>query len=291
MVFLKQLLKKYLLFLKSQKHNKLKKKINDFFINNEASLKEEERLAFSYIKKHGIVLFPHSFSEKHGQLNIEPMEDESYPYVLLDEGKRLYFKENWQSDHVKSCYRGLLREQDPESPHRYLTEHFSPDADDHVFDVGAAEGIFTLFVVDKAKNVSVFEYDKDWLAALNKTLHKYQDQVTIIDKYVSNNSTKNSIKLDDMIGTDQNKLFFKIDVEGAEMKVLEGMKNILGNASKKIKILIATYHNQDDAQIIKNYLENFGFKTEFSKNFMLYYFDRNQKPPFLRRGILRATNY
>jgi hypothetical protein len=37
-----------------------------------------------------------------------------------------------------------MREQDPDSPHRYLTDSFTIGNDDVLADIGAAEGNFSL---------------------------------------------------------------------------------------------------------------------------------------------------
>ena len=65
----------------------------------------------------------------------------------------------------------------------------------------------------------------------------------------------------------------KIDVEGYEMQVIEGMKNLLKN--KKIKNLLFYYHLQiisknDQIKIDKDIISNGYKKTEIEPNYFLY---------------------
>jgi predicted RNA methylase len=48
---------------------------------------------------------------------------------------------------------------------RYTTSVFN-QADDVVADLGAAEGNFSLSIINKVKKIYIFEYDKEWVEAL-----------------------------------------------------------------------------------------------------------------------------
>ncbi len=63
---------------------------------------------------------------------------------MLQDGKRLYFKKRWSENRIKRAYSDLMKEQDPESPHRYLTESFTIGENDVLADIGAAEANFSL---------------------------------------------------------------------------------------------------------------------------------------------------
>ena len=81
-------------------------------------------------------------------------------YVLYD-SKRLYFKKGWSEERVQGYYNSLLIEQDAASPHRYESADFRVREGDVVVDAGVAEGIFALSVVERAKELYLFEADKD----------------------------------------------------------------------------------------------------------------------------------
>lgn len=124
-----------------------------------------------YLKTHALLpVFPYKFTDKYEQKQVEGYVDEDgYPYVLHN-GKKLFGPREWSADYFASYYVGLLMEQDEESPHRYLQDDVVLTKDDVVADVGAAEGIFTLDIIDRVKKVYLFECDEMWIVPLKKTL-------------------------------------------------------------------------------------------------------------------------
>jgi hypothetical protein len=80
--------------------------------------------------------------------------------------------------------------------------------------------------------------------------------------------------------------FIKADIEGAEVDMLNGSKSLLEN-KKDLTLLLCTYHKHSDGIVIKNLLENKGFKTEYSNGYMLFIYD-HLEPPFFRRALIRA---
>jgi hypothetical protein len=207
-------------------------------------------------------------------------------YVLLD-NKKLYFKKSWNKAYIQECYKGLLLEQDINSPHRYEFGDFRVKDGDTVIDVGAAEGNFSLSVIEKVNRIYLFEIEEEWIEALNMTFLPWKEKVFIINKFASNYRDENSERLGSLF-PDTKIDFIKIDVEGAEMDVLLGSKEILSK-NNDIKIAVCTYHKQNHAQELKNFLENNGFSAEFSNGYMIFYQDTLLGPPYLRRGLLRAA--
>jgi hypothetical protein len=160
-----------------------------------------------------------------------------------------------------------------------------------VADVGAAEGNFSLSIIEKAKHVYLFEPDTNWAKALESTFLPWKDKVTIVNQFVSHKTDEQyqSVCLDDYFNNNQALNFIKADVEGAEIDLLHGSKNIL-DSSRQLKIAICTYHNQDDAERIEAIIKSHGFSHKFSPGYMLYYYGRSNvvKEPYLRKAILRA---
>jgi hypothetical protein len=78
-----------------------------------------------------------------------------------------------------------------------------------------------------------------------------------------------------------------MDVEGSERAIFKGMEKLLAT-NKNIRIAVCTYHGYNDAVEFENYFKQLGFKTEFSRGYMLYYFAKDLKPPYLRKGVLRV---
>jgi 23S rRNA U2552 (ribose-2'-O)-methylase RlmE/FtsJ len=207
-------------------------------------------------------------------------------YVLM-ENKKLYFKKRWSEKRIKKGYSDLMREQDPDSSHRYLTDDFFVGTDDVVADLGAAEGNFSLSVVEKVKKLYIFEYDKEWCEALKATFAPWKEKVEIINKRVAGSDDQKNIKLDTFFADNKDINFLKIDVDGAEQQVLNSCRSILETAGN-MKIALCTYHKNNDEKDFTELLKNYGFRITFSKGYMIHYFDKKMGSPFLRRGLIRA---
>ncbi|GBR74074.1 methyltransferase FkbM family protein [Candidatus Termititenax aidoneus] len=206
---------------------------------------------------------------------------------VLHENKKMYFPRSWDKSYTQYYYSSLLAEQDTASPHLYLTDNFQAQNGDVIVDVGTAEGNFALSVIDKAQKLYLFETDKQWLEALEKTFAPWQDKVTIVNKYVSDRNNANCVTLDSFFSGEKIN-FLKADIEGAELQMLNGAKNLLAK-STKLRLVLCTYHKQDDAELFNSILTAQNFKTEFSSGYMLIPGLPNFKPPYLRRGVIRAT--
>jgi hypothetical protein len=209
---------------------------------------------------------------------------------VFHQNKKLYFPRYMRKPEVQDYYNILLMEQDAESPHLYETEKFFVKAGDIIADIGAAEGIWALSNVEKAKKVYIFECEIHWLEALKKTFEPWQDRISIVNKYVSNVSMSSTgggggiITIDDFF-SDKKIDFIKADIEGNEPFMLQGAKNLL--TRNNLCIAICAYHNDADAGIITKILSNTGFALEFSKGYILLQ-DNNTLCLSPRKGIIRA---
>ena len=114
----------------------------------------------------------------------------------MQEWKRLYFKKRWNVSGIKKAYADLLREQDENSPHRYLTNTFTVDKNDAIADIGAVEGNFSLSVADKIRKIYLSERDNEWIAALKAIFAPWADRVEIIDRSVSDRNDSSHIIMD-----------------------------------------------------------------------------------------------
>ena len=183
-------------------------------------------------------------------------------------------------------YASLITENDPESPHCYLSDDFKIGPDDVLVDVGCAEGLLSLDAVETAKKIYLFEYDDNFIEALKHTFDSWKDKVEIVKKFVSDNDEGDNISLDTFFEDKTDKpTFIKIDVEGAEQKVLNGMRRICESADN-LKAAICTYHKRDDFEIFSSTMRNNGFRVSAS-GYMLYPYDF--EPPYFRRGLIRAV--
>lgn len=250
---------------------------------------KEIQEVLDYLKTNPIAVFPYPFQNQYHAASIEVFEDlekKGLKYVMQD-GKRLYFKRRWSKKRIRHSYNELTREQDPRSPHRYLTDNFGIDEGEILVDIGVAEGNFALGAVEQASRLILFETDQEWIEALNATFEPWKDKVLIVNKFVSNLTNSKNTTLDDFILPGEKITFLKIDVDGAESRLLEGCKRILAE-QKPLKLAICTYHKQHDEEEFTTVLTQNGFETSHSDGFMLFYYDKKMKAPYLRRGLLRA---
>jgi hypothetical protein len=267
---------------------KLPISILNYYAGLQEAPSEEIESVLNYLRTNPIAVFPYDFQNQYIARNIEVFDDhdKGLRYVLQG-GKRLYFKKRWSKQKIRNLYNLLSKEQDFRSPHRYLTDQFKFEDGEVLVDVGVAEGNFALSIVEKASRVILFEADKEWIEPLKATFEPWKNKVLIVNKYVSDITNSGKTKLDDFIFPDETGTFLKIDVEGAESKLLNGCKRILAE-QKPFKIAICTYHKQEDEKEFSSLLTQNGFETSHSDGFMLFFYDKKIKPPYFRRGLIRA---
>ena len=207
---------------------------------------------------------------------------------VLQEGKRLYFKKRWGEKKIRRSYCDLMREQDINSPHRYLTDSFTIGENDVLADIGAAEGNFSLAVIEKIRKVYIFEYDQEWIEALRATFAPWSDKVVIINKFVSDQNDSFHIRFDTFYNNRKDITFLKVDVDGAESVVLNSCDKIF-KALKPFKIALCTYHKNNDEKDFTLLLKDYGFSITPSRGYMINYYDKKLKAPYLRRGLIKAV--
>ena len=266
----------------------LRASILSYYANLPEVPSEELAVVLDYLKTNPIEVFPYHFQNQYIADKIEVLDDpeKGLRYVMLD-GKKLYFKKRWSKQRIQHSFNELTKEQDLQSPHRYLNENFKIDEGEVLVDIGVAEGNFALGAVEKASRLILFETDKEWIEALNATFEPWKDKVLIVNKFVSDITNATNTTLDDFIGVDEKVTFLKIDVDGAESRLLKGSRRILSE-QKPLKVAVCTYHKQNDEKDFTELLSQNGFQTSHSDGFMLFYYDKKMQAPYLRRGLIRA---
>lgn len=268
----------------------LRNKIREHFISlDEKEVNEEQKEVLQFLNTNKIRIFPYPFHTDYSPDKIDVIFDpeKGMRYVIQD-GKRLYFKKRWHENKIKSAYCDLMREQDINSPHRYLADSFAIEKDDVLADIGAAEGNFSLAVIDKIKKVCIFEYDQEWIEALRATFAPWSEKVEIINKFISDQNDATHIRFDTFFESRKDINFLKIDVDGAESTVLNSCDKVF-KSHKSFKIAICTYHKNDDEKDFTRWLKDYGFTVTTSKGYMINYYDKKLKAPYLRRGLIRAV--
>ena len=265
--------------------NYLQKKILSHYEN---SKDQEISDLVNNIKENGLKIISSKLKGDYNQeqINVNYDEENKMKFVDFDINKRIYFKKNWSKKRIQKAFNQLLIEQDENSPHRYLTEKFNVDDKTIVADIGCAEANFSLDIVDKVKHIYLFETNNVWEQPLKFTFEKYKDKVTIVNKKFSNVDSESSVNGCKFL-KDKGVNFIKIDVDGYENEVMSNINEMIKN-SNDMKVALCTYHAQEDYNKYSKILRSFGFEVTSSKSYMIFYWDKNLKFPFLRRGLIRA---
>jgi hypothetical protein len=268
---------------------RLRKKIlKHYSLLSENEINDDHKEVLRYLENNEVRIFPYSFHDNYSPEKIEVYYDDQLEMrYVLHEGKRLYFKKRWGVKRIKRSWSDLMREQDQNSPHRYLADSFGVNENDVLADIGAAEGNFSLSVVEMVRKIYLFEYDREWSEALRATFAPWPGKVEIINKYVSDHNDDSHIRFDTFFEANTDVNFLKIDVDGAESVVLESCRKIF-TEDGLYKIALCTYHKNNDENEFTQLLKNYGFNVTPSKGYMIHYYDKKMKAPYLRRGLIRA---
>ncbi len=243
--------------------------------------------AVEVLRSGGMSVFSFPGCEKYDTLAIEVrVDDEGFPWVDHG-GRRLFFRRGTDLSLVAANYRRLLTEQDAASPHCYCTEGFEVSEDDVLLDIGSAEGIFVLDNIEKVSRAILFEADPAWLGALEKTFEPWRDKVSVINKFASDTNDENCIAIDTVVRGEKMPLFLKLDVEGAEKRVLAGAREALSRPDTRA--VVCTYHRHGDHDRLSESMRARGFRVDTSPGWMLFLHDREQHPPFFRRGVIYCS--
>ena len=267
---------------------KLLKKVKLFFKSNPEMISNYEKELKYLDDKIFIDVFPYKFKKKY---KIQPptfLDSDLGMIYVFHNGKKLYYPKDLNHKQVSEAYNALLIEQDINSPHYYFSENINFDYDDIFVDVGCSEGLISLDLVERASHIYLIETSERWIEALNHTFSPWKNKITIVNKIATDISSSNQITLDDLLIDCIKPIYVKLDVEGFERNVINGMSQLFERS--KLKFSICTYHKYDDESYFSSFFKENDFKYEFSKGFMLFFWDQDFRPPFFRRGLIRAKN-
>jgi FkbM family methyltransferase len=177
-----------------------------------------------------------------------------------------------------------------------VLQYFSPKEGEVVIDVGAAFGFYTLISsikVGTRGRIIAIEAQPDSFKMLNRNiklnrldnvitlnyaaysskakLKLYRDYSLIRERISENTQKFVEVKADilDHLLSEYMQAkevnWIKIDVEGAELQVLEGARSILSN-SKNIQLLIEI-HGQNNYESVTKFLNSYNFKIDIEKTY------------------------
>lgn len=221
-----------------------------------------------HIDREGVIrLLNYDFVREYEQILVEVYLDENCGLSFIPyKRRRMYFPRNWDGNKIVEYYRATLSEQDRRSPHCYMEEGFFVEEGDVVVDVGTAEGIFALDVIDLASQVYLIEADMEWVEALQHTFANDAEKIVLVPKYLSNEDNDTYITLDSLFGN-QKVNYIKMDIEGYEKPALLGASRVL-EQGEDIKCAICSYHCKEDEAWIKAFLGQYGYETKCSRGYM-----------------------
>jgi len=183
----------------------------------------------------------------------------------------------------------MQAELDVRSPHSYFFYEIDIEKPLVVADIGSAEGNFSLKIIDNIETLYLFERNEEWIEALQETFKPWREKVHIVNKYVSNKTTENEVDVDSFFEGKSLSLL-KMDVEGAELSVLDGAKKTL--AKQDVQILMCAYHKAADQTILTNFAARYNYASKLSAGYMFPKWDYTNNPNAqnfeFRKGIIYA---
>jgi FkbM family methyltransferase len=201
--------------------------------------------------------------------------NEDYEITFTNLNKKLF----WPSKFSISRLNQVVAESfDTEDWHYYQKEHTEINSGEIILDIGTAEGLLPISVIDKCEHIYMIEPSKLFCNCLNKTFSEYKEKTTIFNVAVGNsdgtiNFDENSLdgmisnvnssttqeiaihKIDTLFNKNQPITYLKADIEGFELEMLKGAEQIL--KKNKPKIAITTYHTQNNPKEIIDLIKSF----------------------------------
>ncbi len=221
---------------------------------------EDNSEALDYFKRNHLRMYCYPFYDEYFVKKTEIEYDESAKlYYGQYKGKRVYLARRYDSKEKARAYlNSVIMEQDERSPHCYLKHKSIREQKGVAVDVGAAEGIYGLAIIDDIDHLYAIEGDPEWIDAMRHTFSAYSDKVTIIEKFVGNEDKEDFVRLDTIL-MDCDIDTIKMDIEGWEMDALQGAESVLERCN--VHLAICCYHHKDDNDKITAYLSGKGFNT------------------------------
>ena len=271
----------------------LKRKINVYF-NLFPQKKKAFKAEIDFLNQHALesksvtMVWPYPFVNSYKARNIDVFKDASNDlFYVIQSGRKLYYSRKYNTvKAVQESYNSLMVEQNPDSPHLYLKESFQVNAGDFVVDIGAAEGNFSLDVVEDAGKIVIIEAEAHWIEALNATFAPWKDKVEIIHKYISDTNNERCATLKSIVG-EKTIDFLKLDVEGAEMSILKSSADLLSRKHIR-KLAVCTYHKKNDEKHFDKLLKGYGYEISQTPGIMLFVYGK-LTPPYFRKVLMQAV--
>lgn len=273
---------------------KLTKRLIQYIKSEDCDLPAEEKMVLNkFLKKSLVSQISYPFIKDYHYRIVNVLWDKTKSlHFVYRNNKKLYFGRGLSKNKIRNMYNALCIEQDLRSPHAYLAFPVCYQPNDVVADIGSAEGIWALDVVDKVQEIYLFESEDIWIEALQATFEPWKDKVHIVNKYVTDYVDERNTTLDDYFSSEH--IFptiIKADVEGAEVPCVKGASKLLNQHIRHA--LICTYHNFDDFTILAEIMKNHNFEIRSSEGYMVSIYSEpdygcKDISKILRKGLIHA---
>lgn len=229
---------------------------------------KELQQVIDYIAENRMGMYCYPFFEEYQKREFPVFYDQEQGlYYGIFTGHKMYLSKKFDNRlKAGNYFRFTCMEQDKRSPHCYFAGNFKVESGSVGIDVGAAEGIFALEVIDRVKHIYLIEADKDWCDALALTFEPYREKVTIINGFVSDGKTQGQDSLD-FLFSDKKVDFIKMDIEGAEEEALLGAEKIIERDMPMLAV--CTYHHALDNHKTGRWLLKKGYTVKNSEGYVV----------------------
>ncbi len=270
--------------------NRLRKKY-ECQMNTLSTVSSELEVVLSYLKDNPLHMYCYPFYDAYRNKNTPIyFDDKANMYFGIYEGKQMYFAQRLNTEQkARAYFNAVIMEQDIRSPHCYWNDAKMCRMSGIGVDVGAAEGIFALKIIDQIDFIYLIEADEQWVEALKYTFAPYRDKVDIIKKYAGNKDCEDTIKLDTLL-KGKKVDFMKLDIEGMELEALKGSEEII--LTNKAVLAVCVYHHEKDNEQISSWLKEREYQTSNSSGLVVCQGDwelENNETDF-RKALLFASN-
>ncbi len=267
---------------------RIRKKYEKELRSNE-KIKGEKGKVIQYMKEHPARMYCYDFYDEYLNKKTNIYYDEAKGlYYGIYNNKPMYLARQFNTEQkARAYYNAVIMEQDTRSPHCYCNNEMLSSVTGVGVDIGAAEGIFSLSIVNQVKHIYIIETESSWIEALRYTFEPYKDRVTIIKSYISDKDTEETARLDTIL-QNQKIDFIKMDIEGAEFAALAGAEEII--KKNDIMLAVCVYHNENDNKKIKRWLDKRQLECRNSDGLVICQGDweLNNKDIDFRKALLFA---
>ena len=228
------------------------------------------------------------------------VKNDDFEVTFNNIDKKLFWPLNFSIDRMDQVVAETFDEKDW---HFYQKKHTDVASGEIILDIGTAEGLLPLAVIDRCDHIYMIEPSQTFCRCLRKTFSEYPEKITIFNTAVGNedgiiNFDENSLdgsvsaessntakkvaisKIDTLFKNNERITYLKADIEGFEQEMLKGAAATIKR--NKPKIAITTYHTQNNPQEIIDIIK--GYVPEY-KHYVIGIYEKTPKPVLIHFWI------